>query len=85
MLDKGFKPLPVFHYGEDNVYLCRYYRLCDGYIALGGTVPEKNKEKVIEWVNTVHFLYPDIKYHLLGKSNKHIINNVKIHSNDSST
>lgn len=85
MLEKGFSPLPVFHYMEDNIYLCRYYRLCNGYIALGGTVPEKNKEKVIEWIKTVHSFYPDIKYHLLGKSSKEIINNVDIYSNDSST
>jgi hypothetical protein len=83
MREKGLKPIPVFHYNEDYIYLARYYRDSD-CIALGGCVG-KDKTKVIQWVKTVTGLYSDMRFHLLGSSSPEIINNTTLFSCDSST
>lgn len=85
MKAKGFNPIPVFHYQEDFIYLARYYNNNERYIALGGTVPEKNKEKVKIWIETVTSVYSDLDLHLLGTSSKRFSSNLNIVSCDSST
>ncbi|HBV97431.1 MAG: hypothetical protein JL50_08330 [Peptococcaceae bacterium BICA1-7] len=46
MRKKGLKPIPVYHYGTDLDYLEKYIIDGNNLIALGGTVPITNKEKV---------------------------------------
>lgn len=91
MKEKGFNPLPVFHYGEDYIYLARYYNSGEKYIALGGVIgiggcvgKVKNQE-AIKWINTCKSFYPDVNFHLLGSSSKEILNNTQLYSCDSST
>jgi hypothetical protein len=82
---KGFKPIPVYHYGTDEQHLRRY--LDDGaeFVALGGTVPIGNKQEVAEWVRGLIQRYPDIKFHVLGASSKPILGVEGLYSCDSST
>ncbi|MBM7554523.1 hypothetical protein [Thalassobacillus pellis] len=82
---KGFRPLPVYHYGEEQDVLDRYIHLGNPYIALGGTVPERNKRKVAQWVRTLHKKHPDVHFHLLGSSSRKIIETTPLFSCDSST
>lgn len=85
MLMKGFSPIPVFHYGESEAFLQNYIDRGNDYIALGNTVPIKNKVIVMEWVQTLISKYPGIRFHLLGSSSKKIIQNTDLFSCDSST
>lgn len=66
MRDAGFKPMPVYHYGEDESIL-EYYTNETDYIGLGGLavgkMPWKNLQKFWEDVNCK---YPQHKFHMLG-------------------
>jgi hypothetical protein len=84
MRRKGFSPIPVYHYKEDEKYL-KYYTKRSNIIAIGGTVPEPNKRLVADWVRLITWTYPEIKFHLLGSSSRKIIDTVDLHSVDSST
>lgn len=86
MKKKGFNPIPVYHYGEDEKYLKNYIKRNEKFIALGGTVPEKNKVKVAEWINYTINKYPDILFHHLGSTSKKILDNCpRLYSCDAST
>jgi hypothetical protein len=82
---KGFDPLPVFHYGDSEWFLRTYIKEGCKYIALGNTVPIKDKNKVAEWVNHLTESYPEIEFHLLGSSSKKVTQNTNLYSVDSST
>lgn len=84
MREKGFDPIPVFHYKEDEKYLKKYIGHSK-IIGLGGTVPEPNKRKVAEWVRLLCWEYPEIDFHLLGSSSRKIIDSCDLSSVDSST
>jgi hypothetical protein len=86
MKKKGFSPIPVYHYQEDEKYLEYYIKKGERFIALGGTVPEKNKTVVAEWINYIINKYPNIKFHHLGSTSKKILNNCpELYSCDAST
>jgi len=82
---KGFNPLPVFHFGDDETYLELFIREGNDYIALGNTVSVRNKVLVAEWINVLTAKYPTTKFHLLGSTSKKITKNTNIHSCDSSS
>jgi hypothetical protein len=81
---KGLSPIPVFHYGDDENYLKLYIAEGNKYVALGNTVPIKNKTKVAEWVNDLTSRFA-VNFHLLGSSSKKITENTDLYSCDSST
>ncbi|WP_221568926.1 hypothetical protein [Alkalihalobacillus sp. TS-13] len=82
---KGYHPLPVFHYGDNVNVLKRYVEMGSAYIALGGTVPERDKRKVAQWVIRLQTKYPDVRFHLLGTSSVKVIETTNVYSCDSST
>jgi hypothetical protein len=82
---KGFRPIPVYHYGTDEKYLRRYVDDGAGFIALGATVPVQDKHKVAQWVSGLIQRYPGIKFHVLGASSKPILGVEGLYSVDSST
>lgn len=82
---KGFNPIPVYHYGTSEKYLQKYIRLGERYIAIGGTVPETNKERVAGWVSYLIEKYKGISFHLLGSSSQKIISVPGLCSCDSSS
>ena len=84
MRKKGFDPIPVYHYKEDEKFL-RYYARRANKIAIGGTVPEPNKTTVADWVRLLVWTYPEINFHLLGSSSRKIIDTVDLDTVDSST
>jgi hypothetical protein len=84
MKEKGYNPIPVYHYGEDEKHLQRYTNQTD-YIGLGGTVPIGSKSEVADWARMITWQYPEIKFHLLGSSSDKIINTCDLESIDSST
>ena len=66
----GLKPLPVFHYGEDEKWLKRYLNKEYEYIALGGMV---KTPRLINWLDHIWSTYltdssgmPIIKVHGFG-------------------
>jgi hypothetical protein len=86
MKRKGFNPIPVIHYGYDPEYwLQKYLEKGETYIALGATVPVKNKWEVSEWVRLLSWQYPEVKFHLLGSSSRKILDHCDVYSVDSST
>lgn len=86
MKRKDFNPVPVVQYGDDHMkWLERYYQLGERFIALGGTVPIKNKWEVSDWVRLLAWQYPEVKFHLLGSSSRKIIDHCDMYSCDSST
>lgn len=48
---RGVRPLPCFHYGEDERYLEWYIRNY-GYITIGGMV-RKTKEQLVTWLDRI--------------------------------
>lgn len=85
MLAKGFNPIPVFHYGDDFKTLDEYVNYGAGYIAIGNTVPIKDKKKVAEYVSKVVSRHPGVKFHLLGSSAEPVLGINGLYSCDSST
>lgn len=86
MQSAGLRPTPVIHYGED-LRLMDYYRMIGSslLVALGGTVPIRDKKKVADWCTEVKGKYPDTELHLLGSSSKAILQSEALASCDSST
>lgn len=84
MKKKGLNPMPVFHYGADMKYLEMYAEETD-YIALGATVPVKDKKIFARWINGLQYKFPHIKFHLLGSSSQEITMMTEIESCDSSS
>jgi len=84
MRKKGFTPIPVFHYGADESYL-QLYSKENEYIALGATVPVKDKRRVARWIIKLQYKYPQLEFHLLGSSSQAITMWTDIKSCDSST
>lgn len=82
---KGFNPVPVYHYGDNELYLRQFINDGCDFIALGNTVPIKDKNKVAEWINYLTDKFPEVKFHLLGSSSKKITQNTNLYSCDSST
>lgn len=85
MKHEGLHPLPVFHYGFNEDLLQYFIEQGETYIALGGTVSIANKRKVAEWVKLYCWLYPDIKFHLLGSFSLKILDTCDLASVDAST
>lgn len=84
MREYGFNPIPVFHFGENEKYLNAYIEDGTSYIALGGTVPVKNKQEVANWVASITSKHPNVSFHLLGSSSDKILG-CGVASCDSST
>jgi hypothetical protein len=83
---KGFSPVPVVQYGDDHQdWLDKYYQQGERFMALGGTVPIKNKWEVSDYVRLLSWQYPEINFHLLGSSSRKIIDHCDMYSCDSST
>ena len=85
MKNKKFKPIPVFHYQENELWLQRYIEDGHTFIMLGGCKPITD-EVVIPWINDIVHRYPDISFHVLGKSSRKIIERCPaVYSFDSTT
>ena len=85
MRTKGFDPIAVYHYGEDEQVLEHYLDKGAKTIALGGTVPIKNKQIVAEWCSELHAKYPHVNFHLLGSTSKIVLESNSVTSCDSSS
>lgn len=84
MRNKGFDPIPVYHYGEDPFLLQYYVSNGAKAVALGNTVRIPDKEDVARWCKEIHELHPDISLHLLGSSSNKIMDCGSVASCDSS-
>lgn len=84
MVHAGLSPLPVFHYHEDLSRLEYYRQQGARTIALGGTVPIRDKERVASWCEDLSRSYPDIQFHLLGSTSEKLLRCSNIVSCDSS-
>lgn len=87
---QGVKPLPCFHYGEDERYLEWYVANYD-YITLGGMVPISTKQ-LIYWLDRLWDKYltdgagrPKIKVHGFGLTSLPLMKRYPWFSVDSST
>lgn len=85
MIMEGYNPVPVFHFGDDVKRLRKYISEGNDYIALGNTVPIKNKSTVASWVNELINEFPYTKFHLLGSSSTKVTDGTSLYSVDSST
>lgn len=86
----GVKPLPCFHYGEDERYLEHYIANYD-YITLGGMVPISTPQ-LIHWLDRLWERYlcdgagrPKIKVHGFGLTSLPLMKRYPWFSVDSST
>ena len=68
----GLKPLPVYHFGEDDKYLVRLLDKGYDYISLGGMVPISNTI-LVQWLDRIFSKYltdkkgmPKVKVHGFG-------------------
>lgn len=86
----GVKPLPCFHYGEDERYLAWYMQNYE-YITLGGMVPI-SKPQLYHWLDRIWSEYlvdgagrPKIKVHGFGLTTVDLMLRYPWHSVDSSS
>lgn len=82
---KDFNPIPVYHFGEHPKVLEHYIACGSELIALGGTVPITNKTVVVEWCKEIRSTYPSTTFHLLGSTNKAVLESQCVTSCDSSS
>lgn len=66
-------PIPVYHYGDSLELLHRYVDCGERTIALGGTVPIKNKALIADWCVELKERFPTVNFHLLGSCSKKVI------------
>lgn len=85
MKNRGLSPIPVFHYMGDERILQKYIDQGEPLVALGGTVPIKNKTAVSEWVRMLCWLYPQTRFHLLGSASRKILDHCDIESADAAS
>ena len=85
MINKGFRPIPVYHYGDDPAVMNFYIAAGAKVVALGNTVPIRDKSEVAQWCKELHAKQPDISLHLLGSCSQKIIDCGAVASCDSST
>ena len=84
MWNKGFRPIPVYHFGDDVSVMQYYISNGSKTIALGNTVGIKDKGEVARWCKELHEWQPDVSLHLLGSSSQKIIECGAVDSCDSS-
>lgn len=87
---RGVRPLPCFHYGEDERYL-EYYLGNYEYITIGGMVG-KTKQQLITWLDRIWDKYiidgsgkPKAKFHGFGITTVAIMERYPWYSCDSSS
>lgn len=85
MWNAGLNPIPVVHYGKEIHVIDYYQRGWPPLVALGGTVPIRDKRVVAEWCAEVKRQYPDTELHLLGSNSKAILHSGVLASCDAST
>jgi hypothetical protein len=85
MKKMGYDPIPVYHYGETLSVLYQYINCGETKIALGGTVPIKNKTIVATWCNDICTSHQNVRFHLLGSTSKEVLENSSVASCDSSS
>jgi hypothetical protein len=86
MKSHGMNPIPVVHYSRGaNEVLRRYALNREKKVALGGTVPIRDKEAVASWCEDVKRAHPTVSLHLLGSSSKKLLQSEALASCDSST
>lgn len=81
----GLAPVPVIHYGDDLDYLPYYLAEDVNLVALGGTVPIRDKKVVAEWCSKVKQRCQGVDLHLLGSSSRQIMECGAVESCDSSS
>jgi hypothetical protein len=84
MVKQDLDPIPVFHAGSDFKFLQRLVDMGYTYICLGGTVGQKNPQR-IEFFDTVFAKYPEIKFHGLGMTSLELLKRYNFYSVDSTT
>lgn len=87
MRGRGFRPIPVVHYGRnDDIEALKCYKLNgERVIALGGTVPIRDKHEVARWCDDMKRRYPHAHFHLLGSSSQKLLQSEALASCDSSS
>lgn len=81
----GLRPTPVVHYGADLEIVGQYLANGAHRIALGNTVPIRDKALVARWCAGVKERYPAAGLHLLGSSSQAISQSQALESCDAST
>jgi len=81
MIDRGFKPIPIFTRGEDLSLIDEYYKTSD-VVGLGGLVGTKGNKNFVKGIMEV---IGDRKVHWLGFNTKAFISHYKPYMCDSSS
>lgn len=85
MESKGLKPIPVFHYGEDMIYLKEYCEKYE-YVGLGGVAMLQSRPELLKtWLDRIFHDYPKTKFHGFATTSFKIMKNYPWYSVDSST
>jgi len=83
MLEKGYKPIPCFHYNEDFKAL-DYYVSKSEYVGLGGMVGIDVRQKS-KWLDKIFTKYPTTKFHGFGMTAYRLLFRYPWYSVDSTT
>lgn len=85
MRSNGSHPVPVIHYGREASEMLRNYKLLGTQqIALGGTVPIRDKHEVLRWCEEMKRRNPRARFHLLGSCSSVFLQSEALASCDSS-
>ena len=85
MKKTGYHPIPVYNYGDTPSVLYQYINCGETKIALGGTVPIRNKKLVARWCDELHATCPNVNFHLLGSTSRVVLESSSVGSCDSSS
>jgi hypothetical protein len=84
MQERGLQPMAVFHFGEPEEYLDRY--LADPKLKYIGLSKTGNRGVGVEWyrekIEKIRRVRRDVKIHLFGEFQRHILLNVDCDSSD---
>ena len=86
MLACEMRPVPVVHYGPaDKALMSIYKGKKPDMVALGGTVPVRDKSEVVQWCKEMQRLNPSTSLHLLGSCSPKLLQDNALASCDASS
>lgn len=84
MLERGFRPIPVYHQGEPIWVLEEFVKMGFDVIGLGATA-SRGRPEIVEWLVPLFHRFPNQKFHGLAMTQQRIIQWLPFHSVDSTS
>jgi hypothetical protein len=84
MLDRGFRPMPVYHQGEPVAILEDYVRRGFDVIGLGATA-SRGRPELVDWLIPLFHRFPNQRFHGLAMTQRRVLEWLPFDSVDSTS